>query len=229
MATAQKEKSPKQVTFYGRLSFPTFTAQEAYDRSQGGKYPAASVAEAKPSFQLVVEQGQLDKVRSFVLDTFFPYCIEQDKADEKRDRLSAAEVKELTKQIKSADFDGVYNTPFAAVHEKTALLAPEAAGTIKLIGSAGVDIELKARVDDEDGLAVNDGSILTFPVILPLDQSVFSMYPGCYVAVTANLYAYHNGKLPGFSAGASVAVFKADAERFGGGVSVDEAEIFLDD
>ena len=54
------------------------------------------------------------------------------------------------------------------------------------------------------------------------------MYPGAYVAVTLNLYAYHNGKLPGFSAGASVAVFKADGERFGGGTTVDEDEIFLD-
>jgi hypothetical protein len=54
------------------------------------------------------------------------------------------------------------------------------------------------------------------------------MYPGAYVAVTANLYAYHNGKPPGFSAGCSVAVFKADADRFGGGVAVDEDEIFMD-
>jgi hypothetical protein len=217
------------VTFYGRLSFPQFTAQEAYDRSQGGKYPAASVAEAKPSFQLVVEQGQLDKFRTHVIDTFLPYCVQQEKDGEKRDALSEAEVKKLIAQIKKADFEGDYNTPFSAVHEKTQVLAPEAVATIKLIGTAGQDIELKARVDDEDGLAVNDGSVLTFPVVLPLDQSKFSMYPGCYVAVTANLYAYHNGKLPGFSAGANVAVFKTDGERFGGGVSVDEDEIFLDD
>jgi hypothetical protein len=54
------------------------------------------------------------------------------------------------------------------------------------------------------------------------------MYGGCYVAATLNLYAFISGKLPGFSASASVAVFKADGDRFGGGTAVDEDEIFLD-
>lgn len=73
-----------------------------------------------------------------------------------------------------------------------------------------------------------DPDLLNFPVIKPINQTVHSMYPGCYVAVTLNLYAYHNGKHPGFSAGANVAVFKADGERFGGGVTIDEDEIFAD-
>ncbi len=223
-----KSKDPKKVTIYGRLSFPAFTAQQAFDKSQGGQYPAKSVAEAKPDFQLLVEQAQLDKIRDHVLNVFFPYCIEQEKKDEKRDKLSAAEVKELTAQINKPDFEGVYNTPFKAVHEKSAELAPECVATVKVLGNAGTDIELKAIVNDEDELAVNDGDIVSFPVILPIDRTVHSMYPGCYVAVTLNLYAYHNGKLPGFSAGGSVAVFKADADRFGGGVSVDEDEIFAD-
>ena len=48
------------------------------------------------------------------------------------------------------------------------------------------------------------------------------------MTATLNLYAYHNGKHPGFSAGANVAVFKSDNDRFGGGVSVDEDEMFMD-
>jgi len=83
-------------------------------------------------------------------------------------------------------------------------------------------------VTSEDELLVPDPDLLTFPVIKPIGQTVHSMYPGAYVAATLNLYAYHNGKHPGFSAGASTAVFKADGERFGGGTSVDEDEIFLD-
>lgn len=225
---ATKEKSPKTCTFYGRLSFPTFTAQAAYERSLKGKYPAADVASASPDFQLLVEEAQLDKLRDHVIDVFFPYCVEQEKAGEKRDALTAAEVKDLTKQIKSADFDGNYNTPFKPVNEKTAVLTPESVATIKVIGNKGTDIELKAIVQNEDELLVPDPDQLTFPVVKPIDVTVHSMYPGAYVAVTVNLYAYHNGKLPGFSAGASVAVFKADAERFGGGKSVDEEEIFLD-
>lgn len=221
-------KNPKTVTIYGRLSFPTFTAKEAYDRSQRGSYPAADVASAAPDFMLLVEEAQLDKLRTHVTDVFFPYCIEQEKNGEKRDVLSAKEVKQLTEQIMDAEFDGNFNTPIKPVHEKSRDLAPEAVATIKAIGSKGVDMELKAIVNSEDELAVPDPDQLTFPVIKPIHTTVHSMYPGAYVAATLNLYAYHNGKLPGFSAGAGVAVFKADGERFGGGVSIDEDEMFLD-
>ena len=230
-ATAPPKAGPKVCTIYGRLSFPTWTAQAAYDRSLKGQYPAASVAEAKPDFQLLVEEAQLDKLRNFVTGTFFPYCIEQEQKGEKRDVLSAAEVKAITEQITKPDFGGdtaVYNTPFKPVHEKSAALAPECVATIKVIGNAGVDFELKAIANGENEMAVPDPDILSWPVIRPIGQTVHQMYAGCYVAVTVNLYAYHNGKLPGFSAGGSGAVFKADGDRFGGGVSVDEDEIFLD-
>lgn len=222
------QQDPKTVTVYGRLSFPTFTAKAAYERSLKGQYPAADIASAAPDFQLLLEPKQLDKVRDHVLAVFFPYCVEQSNKGEKRDVLSAAEVADLTTQIKKADFSGAYNTPFKEVHEKTALLAPECVATLKVIGSKGVDLNLMAIVNDESELAVPDPAITKFPVLKKLNESVHDMYPGCYVAATLNLYAYHNGKNPGFSAGASAAVFRADAERFGGGVSVDEDEIFLD-
>lgn len=233
MAGATKQNNTKNVTIYGRLSWPTWTAQAAYDKSLGGKYPAKSVDEAKPDFNLVVDQAQLDKLRDFAINTFFPYCIQQDADGAKSDKLTAAEVAEITKQIKSADFGGksaIYNSPFKPVHEKTLEMAPGAAASIKLIGSEGVDIVLKAIVEDEseflDPAAHTD--VLKYPVVQPIGVTVHNMYPGAYVAVTCNLYAYHNGKIPGFSAGASVAVFKADADRFGGGVDVDLDEIFAD-
>lgn len=223
-----KEKNPKVVTIYGRLSFPTLTAQAAYEQSQKGSYPAKDVSEAAPNFQLLLETAQLNKIRSFVEDTFLPYCVKQHEAGEKRDSLDAKEVKALIAQINEPDFDGNYNTPFKPVHEKTAPLAPETVATVKVIGNKGVDMDVKAIVNADDELAVPDPDILKFPVIKPIGQTVHSLYPGCYVAVTLNLYAYHNGKLPGFSAGASVAIFKADGDRFGGGVTVDEDEIFAD-
>jgi hypothetical protein len=223
-----KEKNPKVVTIYGRLSFPTFTAQEAYDRSQKGQYPAKSVAEASPDFQLLVEQPQLDKLMKHVEYVFFPYCIEQSQNGEKRDVLDAAEVKKLLDGLKGDLSDQTFNTPIKAIHEKTAPLAPECVATVKVIGNKGVDMELKAIVQDEEELKVPDPDQLSFPIIKPIGQTVHSMYPGCYVAVTLNLYAYHNGKHPGFSAGGSTAVFKMDGERFGGGTSVDEDEIFAD-
>jgi hypothetical protein len=221
-------KDPKTVTTMGRLSFPTFTAKAAYERSLKGQYPAADIASAAPDFQLLLEPKQLDKVRDHVLAVFFPYCVEQGVKGEKRDVLTTTEVADLTKQIKDADFAGPYNVPFKPVHEKTALLAPECVATLKVIGNKGVDLDLKAVVNEEAELAVPDPAITQFPVIKKLSESVHDMYPGCYVAVTLNLYAYHNGKNPGFSAGASTAVFRADAERFGGGVAIDEDEIFLD-
>lgn len=221
-------KNPKVVTVYGRLSFPTFTAKEAYDRSQKGNYPAADVGSAAPDFQLLLEQGQFDKLKSHIETEFFPYCVAQEKAGEKKDVLSAKEVKALTDQLNEPDFDGNYNLAIKPIHEKTAPLAPEAVAAVKVIGGKGTDMELKAIVNEEAELAVPDPDQLQFPIIKPLSATVHSMYPGCYVAATLNLYAYHNGKLPGFSAGAGVAVFKADGERFGGGSAVDEEEMFLD-
>ena len=225
---AASSKNPKTVTIYGRLSFPVWTAQEAYERSLKGKYPAKSAAEAAPDFQLLVEQGQFDKFVKHIEDVFFPYCIQQGAAGEKRDVLDEGEVKKLLAGLKGDLADQTFNTPVKPIHEKTAPLAPECVAAVKVIGNKGVDMELKAIVNNEDELAVPDPDRIVFPAIVPIGQAVHSMYPGCYVAATLNLYAYHNGKHPGFSAGAGVAVFKADGERFGGGVTLDESEIFLD-
>jgi hypothetical protein len=222
------EKNPKTVTIYGRLSFPTWTAQEAYDRSQKGQYPAKDVASAAPDFQLLVEQGQFDKFMTHVENVFFPYCIAQSDAGEKRDVLDKGEVKKLMEGLQGDLADQTFNTPVKPVHEKTAPLAPEAVAAIKVIGSKGDNMELRAIVQSEDELLVPDPDQLTYPIIKPIGQTVHSMYPGCYVAVTCNLYAYHNGKHPGFSAGASIAIFKADGDRFGGGTAIDEDEIFAD-
>lgn len=221
-------KSPKTVTIYGRLSFPVWTAQEAFTKSQGSKFPAKSVAEAKPAFELVVEQAQFDKLKAHVIDVFLPYCEEQGKKGEKKDAIEAKDVKRLLSDVNGDLADQICNTPFKPVGDKTADLAPESVATVKCIGSAGVDMELKAIVAHEDELVVPDPDQKIYPVIKPINQTVHSMYPGCYVAATLNLYAYYNGKNPGFSAGANVAIFKAEGDRFGGGVAIDEDEIFAD-
>jgi hypothetical protein len=220
--------NPKSVTFYGRLSYPTFTAQEAYVRSLKGSYPADDVASAAPDFLLLVTEAQFKKVLDHCVNVFLPYCKEQHDKGEKRDALEAGEVKKLIESIQGDLADQVYNSPFKPVSDKTADLAPDAVAAVKVIGSKGEDFILKAIVNDESELSVPDPDILQFPVIKPLSATTHQMYPGAVVAVTVNLYAYRNGKLPGFSAGANVAVFRSDAERFGGGVDVDTDEIFLD-
>lgn len=220
-------KNPQVVTIYGRLSFPTFTAQEAFARSQKGSYPAATVADAAPDFQLLVEQAQHDKLHNHVVNEFFPFVLDKHTKGEKGG-LEDKELKKLLADITGDLADQNFNTPFKPIHEKTAPLAPECVSAIKVIGNKGVDMEIKAIVNGDDELSIPEPDLITFPAIRPINKTVHTMYPGCYVAVTLNLYAYRNGKNPGFSAGGTVPIFKADGDRFGGGVSVDEDEIFAD-
>lgn len=221
-------KNPQVVTIYGRLSYPTWTAKAAYERSLKGKYPAADVASAAPDFNLLVEQAQLDKLVAHIENEFFPFLVQRHAAGEAKNAMPATDTAKLLDSIKGDLAAQTLNTAIKAVPEKSADLAPEAVASVKVIGNKGVDFELKAIVNGEDELLVPDPDLLTFPVIKPIGQTVHSMYGGAYVAATLNLYGYYNGKHPGFSAGAGVAVFKADGDRFGGGVTVDEDEIFLD-
>lgn len=222
-------KNPKTVTIYGRLSFPNFLYAQAVARNAKSQFPKADPADVTPDFNLLVEQAQLDKLVAHVKGEFLPYCLAQSAAGEKRDALTQGEVDRILKLIDSGDFEA--QPPYISIKvvpEKTQALAPEAVASIKIAGNKGTDIELKAIVNSEDELLVPDPDLLTFPVIKPIGQTVHQMYGGCYVAATLNLYAFISGKLPGWSASASVAVFKADGERFGGGVAVDEDDIFLD-
>src|SRR5690606_30205093 len=101
-----------------------------------------------------------------------------------------------------------------------------------ITGPKAGDITLRATVQDESQLLVPDPDILSFPVIKPIGQTVFSMYPGAYVAATLNLFAFNTSpSVNGISAGANVAVYlgNLEGERFGGGVDIDEDAIFLDD
>lgn len=222
-------KGPKTVTIYGRLSFPNFTHAQAVARNASSKFPKPA-DEVSPDFNLLVEQSQLDKLVKHVTTEFFPYCLKQSADGEKRDALTDAEVKRILKIIDAQAWDEQPPyIPIKPVPDKTAELAPEAVASIKVSGNRGVDIDLQAIVTSEDELKVPDPDIIKFPLVLPINKTVHSMYGGCYVAATLNLYAFISGKLPGFSASASAAVFKADGDRFGGGIAVDEDEIFLDD
>lgn len=222
-------KSPKNVTIYGRLSFPVFTHAQAVQRNATSNYPK-DAADVAPEFNLLVERGQLDKLIKHVTDVFLPYCVEQAAKGEKRDALTQDQADRILKIIEAEDWEAQPPyIPIKAVGEKTAELAPEALANVKITGNRGVDIEQKAIVQDETELSVPDPDQLTWPVVKPIGQTVHNLYGGCYAAATLNLYAFVSGKLPGFSASAGVCVFKAAGDRFGGGVDVDEDEIFLDD
>lgn len=222
------EKNPKIVTIYGRLSFPNFLYSQAVARNSKSNYPK-DAADVTPDFNLLVEQAQLDKLVNHVNDVFLPYCEEQSKKGEKRDALTPKDTARIRKLIESQAWDEQPPyMPIKPVAEKTLELAPEALASIKVVGNKGVDIEQKAIVTSEDELIVPDPDLLKFPVIRPIGQTVHQLYGGCYAVATLNLYAYLSGKTPGFSASAGTVVFKMDGERFGGGLAVDEDEIFMD-
>ena len=222
-------KSPKNVTIYGRLSFPTFDYTQAVAKNAKSQWAKADPADVTPDFNLLLERAQLDKLKKHVLDEFLPYCVEQSKKGDKRDALTQAEADKIKKIVEAEDWDSQPPyIPIKTVNEKTAELAPEALASIKIVGNKGTDIQQQAIVQDENELAVPDPDRVDYPAIMPIGQTVHSLYGGCYAAATLNLYAYISGKLPGFSAAASVCVFKADGDRFGGGVSVDADEMFLD-
>ena len=222
------DSTGKTGTYTGRLSFPTLTAKQAYELSLKGSYPAASQDVASPSFQLLLTQAQLDKFIAQAQE-FLAQCEENEKAGAKKDALTAKEVADLLKDITGDLSDQRYNTPLKVVSDKTLELAPDTVATLKVIGPKGGDIKVKAIARTEDEVDPTSNHIFTKPVILDIEETVHELYPGCVAKVTINLYAYRNGKNPGFSAGGSIVVFSADDDRFGGGAALDEDEMFLDD
>ena len=221
-------KNPQTVTLYGRLSWPVWTHKQAVERNAKGKFPQPP-ENVTAEFNLLVDQAQLDKLITHLRDEFLPFTLAQFQAGEKKNALEPKQVDKLLKQLEAADWESQPPyIPIKLVPEKSAELAPDAVAMIKIKGPRQQDIEQKAIVTSEDELVVPDPDILTYPVVRPISQTVHSMYGGAYVAATLNLYAFISGTLPGYSASAGVAVFKADGERFGGGVDVDEDEIFLD-
>ena len=219
-------KEPTNVTFYGRLSYPVFTMAEAMLRNPGSKFPK-DADKVAPEFNLLVGQAQYDKFITHVTDVFLPYCLQQHTSGEKKNALDQKQIDKIMAVINDPDDQPPY-IPVQPVPEKTALLAPEAVYMIKVGGLRGQDVVLKAIVNDEDELKVPDPDLLKFPVVKPLHVTTHQMKAGDYVAATVNLYAFVSGKMPGFSASASTAVFKSEGDPFGASVSVDEDEIFMD-
>jgi len=225
------DKNPKQLTIKGRLSFPRFTHKEAVAANSKSKFPKADPNEVSSEFNLLIEQDQLDKIKAHILDVFLPYVEEQNAKKEKRDTLNPKIIQKIKDKLAQDDWDGAPFLPMKAVSDKNAEAAPEAVASVKVTGPKGADITLKARVENEQQLVVPDPDILSWPTITPLDKSVFQMYAGAYVAATLNLFAFESSStINGISAGANTAVYLGNlqGDRFGGGVDVDEDDIFMD-
>lgn len=230
---AAATSNPKNVTIYGRLSFPRFTHAEAVAANKKSNFIQADEADVKPEFNLLIEQAQLDKIRDHLRDVFLPYVEEQFKKGAKeKDALDPKVVKKILQKLEDEDWDGAPILPIKTLSDKNKESAPEAVATVKVVGTKGQDITLQATVYSEGQMLIPNPDVLSYPILEPLSKTVFQMYPGAYVAATLNLYAYFSSaSVNGISAGANVAVYRGNLEgaRFGGGVDVDENEIFLDD
>ena len=220
-------RSESNVTIYGRLSFPNFTMAEAIALNSRSTTPDKDERVA-PSFSLLVEQPQFDKLMNHINTVFLPWVEARGKAGEKKSALDSKSIAKIQRVLEDFKDSQPPYVPLKEVSEKSLALMPTAVASIRIKGMAGTDTVLKAIVNDETELVVPDPDLLQFPVVKPIHETVHSMYPGCWVAVTLNLYTYMSGSVPGMSAGATTAVFKSDDERFGGGLAVDEEDIFLD-
>ena len=222
-------KDPQTVTIYGRLSYPVFSIVDAQARNAKKVQYQKKPEDVAPEFNLLLEQPQLDKLVTHLKDVFLPWCLEQHTAGQKRSALDDKQIKKILVVLEDLSDQPPY-LPVRELPEKTAELAPEAVATLKVNGTKGVDMVQKAIVNNEDELAVPDGNIIIPErgIIMPIRDTVHSLYGGCYAAATLNLYAYISSGLPGISASASTIVFKTDGDRFGGGVAVDEDDIFED-
>lgn len=228
MATATAEINPQVTTIRGRLSWPNFTYAQALKQNTTSTYPKKE-EDVKPSFNLLLSQAQADKLVSFIKDTFLPWCVQNEK-DGAKSALTAGQVKKMTRALDEADWEtegvlGLINK----VHEKTAELAPEAVMSVKVNGFKGSDLELKAVVKAEDELR-NPTEDLIIPargLILPIGDTTHELYPGSMVAAQINMFAFVSAGNPGITASTSTAIFVGHAERFGGGGTLDEDDIFM--
>ena len=231
MAASTTEKSAQNLTLRGRLSWPTFTYAQALVRNSKSEYPKAP-EDVRPTFSLLLNEQQADKLITHLKDVFIPWGVEQSKRGEKRSPISPAHAKKLIRILDERDWeaDGVLGL-IKPVHPKTVELAPEAVLTLAVNGFKGRDLVTKAIVRSVDDLA-NPHSDVEIPergVVMPLNATNLELYPGSVVGATINLFAFTAAGNPGITAGTGEVVFIEHADRFGGGGGTDEDELFMDE
>jgi len=220
----------KTVTIRGRLSYPVLTYQEALARNETSQYKKADLAKVSPSFNLLVEGPQLQKLVDHLRNIFLPYCVQQEAKGQTNDALDKKQAEKIDALLGAEDWDDQPPyIPIKSVPSKTMEMAPEAVASVKVLGPQGADIEQLAVVMNEVEMVNPDPDVLKYPILRPVGLTTHSIYAGCNAKATLNLYSFVSGKLPGISASAGAVVFFSDNDRFGGGVLVDEGAIFLDD
>ena len=219
----------KKFTIRGRLSYPQWTHAQAVEaNAKFSNYKKADPAEIAPEMNVLIEHDELERFKAHLRDVFIPYAQQQEKLGGK-DALSAKAVKQILAKLDEDDFEGVPHLPIKVVGEKVKKTAPEAEASVKVVGNKGKDWIRKVAVFDEEYLAV-PGSQPKFPAIVDEGDTTLEIYPGAFVAITLNLWAYSSSSaVYGVSAGGNTVVMLSDTltESFmGGSVGVDEDDIF---
>ena len=218
------------VTLRGLLSYPRLTAQEGFDFSQKhGKYPFDSVAKAKASFDLLLDQDQFD-IAVDAVTQHVEWAVARHKAKEEKNICSPEDAKDILAGLKKGEFRSkLFITALNQMNETTAQMAgDEYVGLIGVKSKAGSDFKLRAIARTSEDMA-DPSVVLTKAQIVDLGKTVHEIDAGDQVMVTISLFAYVSSGKPGISASASTIVFSRKDKEFGGGVSVDEDAMFADD
>lgn len=226
----QALKDGGSVTVSGRLMWLKATAEEAFEFSKIGKFPKKDVADAQPHFNLLLNDTQYDKVVRWATDEFLPSCIESFKSygDKGRNALEPDDVDLILKEIAKPSKRSAVIIPFKEIKENLADQIDET-HMIKVVGTKGGKITLKAIVRKQDEINDPDGDILyTKDVPLPIKLTVHQLYDGCNVIVKITGYAYNTAK-PGFSLSTDTVTFKSDNTPVQGAGGTSDDDIMLAD
>lgn len=231
---AKQVDRPEGLNVGGRFSYANLTAQEAYDSAHRAdsklppKQRPQSVDEAKASFNVLLNEAGLEVVKNYLLDTVIPW-FEQEVADgNKKMTVDQQGINLIRDNIVGEVWDAKLGTlAIKPVNEKTQALAPTAAASLVVKAwKAGTNISKEAFVTEEEQLLTKP---FTKKQMFPLEDTIFDLYPGCYVKATISFWIGAVNGAPYLScAGSSVAFWK-DAPSFVGGGSDTEGMIAAGD
>lgn len=211
------------IILQGALSFYKATAEIAFNKSQGTKYPDKDVASAKPSLVLNIDKGELKKFLEVA-----EHVVENAAA------LSQGEYGALTRDDADDILAGLasqtwqsklYQLPVKDVTEFIQDNRPDAVASLSVKGFAGGKFNEYCLALSADAL-VNQGAFKG-KASVPINESVHSLYEGCVVRVPVSVETYYSAK-PGVLLRASKVYFLRDDEPFGGSISGDADELLAD-
>ena len=223
----------KKFNARGAITYSQFTMAQALVANEKSTFKKADDAQVAPAVQLLLDDIQLEKLTKHIVDIFLPECVKRFNAGEKRDVFdakTAAKIEKALAEGAAVNWDNAPpHLPVKKVYEKTLVVAPWAVATLKVTGTKGRDLELLARVNDEDELKVPDPKLLSFPVLQPIEKTVHDLYPGAWAYATLNLSGWTvSSSNYGISAYANTVVFLEDRDRLAGGAGLDEEDVFMD-